>query len=466
MGHFTATRLEFEMMGADPTYNRIVAELWDSKTEWRQIGLLAPGWLHGCLGLNYAFRHRPFWKRFQYMLFAFALLLPVLSALGFVTMARDISRKAAASPTEISAVTPEMRATIDKMHWWLGALLWSYGGLVGATFAARGVRAFVEHSRRGLITITYPNRTIKVPRGWSVLEASRAFHIPHASSCGGRARCSTCRVRIVDGAHSCPAPAADECATLERIKAEPGIRLACQLRPTGDVALSPLVLTERPDYRARPPAIESERDAVLLYCDFANRAALARDHLAHDVLFAFKRYAESACRAISSMGGTVCYVAHDSIFGLFGLSGDVHRAAAAALAVASEIELSLREINHRLGQEWGFRAEIALTLHIGRLALSNVGQSSDLIIAEGEAVEAAAAIRKALMTSSSSYAVSQAVFDMAGVERPPRPAAKVAVNNANIAVYILDTIQLAAPELALHQRIQRKAATVMDRIRG
>jgi adenylate cyclase len=196
MGHVVASRLEFELIGSDPTYARIVAELWSSHAEWRQIGLLAPGWLHGCLGLYYAFGHRPWWRRMQFVLFAIALLLPVLSALGFLTMGRDLERKLAAQGAVVSAPPPVDAETIAKraaMKRWLDGRLLVYAGIVGGTFAARGVRNLVERRRRGLVTISYPNRTVHVPRGWSVLEASRAFHIAHASSCGGRARCSTCR---------------------------------------------------------------------------------------------------------------------------------------------------------------------------------------------------------------------------------------------------------------------------------
>jgi adenylate cyclase len=120
MGHVAATRLEFELMGASPTYGRIVAELWASNSEWRQIGLLAPGWLHGCLGLYFVFRHRFWWRRLQFVLFAFALLLPVLSALGFLTMGRDIARRSAAETAELSEpLSAEERATHDamKMAW-------------------------------------------------------------------------------------------------------------------------------------------------------------------------------------------------------------------------------------------------------------------------------------------------------------------------------------------------------------
>ncbi|MFX7358982.1 2Fe-2S iron-sulfur cluster-binding protein, partial [Acinetobacter baumannii] len=85
-------------------------------------------------------------------------------------------------------------------------------------------------------------RTVRVPRGSSVLEASRRGRIPHASVCGGRGRCSTCRIRVVDPERSrhLPEPERAERLVLERIGASPGIRLACQLRPAADLTVAPL----------------------------------------------------------------------------------------------------------------------------------------------------------------------------------------------------------------------------------
>jgi adenylate cyclase len=469
MGHFTATRLEFEVLGSSPTYGRIVDELWASNSEWRQIGLLAPGWLHGCLGLHFAFRHRQWWRRMQFVLFAIALLLPVLSALGFITMGRDIARRSAAQPSEIAEpLSAEARATHAKMQRWLNGLVWGYVGLIGATFGARAVRIAVERRRRGLITINYPTRKVQVPRGWSVLEASRAFHLAHASSCGGRARCSTCRVRIISGADACPEPSADERATLQRIAADPDVRLACQLRPSGDIAVSPLVLSERPIYRAQPTPIENERDAVLLFCDFSNSKALAREHLAHDVLFAFKRYAESACHAIRRAGGIICYVEHDSIFALFGLSGDLDRACRAALSATTEIERSLREINDRLGKEWGCRAEISVSIHAGRVALSKLGQTAELIIAAGDAVEVAAEIRKSARAMGKLYAVSDKVFAAAKIAPPLHPPLPVAsgADKASEPIYFMDAVELPAQDATLRNRVQQAMTTVLDQLRG
>ena len=77
IGHAVTTRLEYELVGAPSTYARVVSDLWARDGEWQHMGLLAPGWLHGCLGLNFAFGRRPFWRRYRFVLFSVALLLPV-----------------------------------------------------------------------------------------------------------------------------------------------------------------------------------------------------------------------------------------------------------------------------------------------------------------------------------------------------------------------------------------------------
>ena len=65
--------------------------LWHSGREGRQIALLVPGWLHGCLGLNFAFGRRAWYARFRLPLFSAALLLPMLAVLGFLSMVKEVS---------------------------------------------------------------------------------------------------------------------------------------------------------------------------------------------------------------------------------------------------------------------------------------------------------------------------------------------------------------------------------------
>src|SRR5260370_15696095 len=78
-------------------------------------------------------------------------------------------------------------------------------------------------------------------RGVSVWEASRIAGIPHTSVCGGRGRCSTCRIKVDGPKEAVLPPAAEEVKVLHRVGAAPDVRLACQLRPHGDVRVTPLL---------------------------------------------------------------------------------------------------------------------------------------------------------------------------------------------------------------------------------
>lgn len=242
IGHFATTRVAFEVYGLRPDYHRVVWALWISGGEGRQLALLAPGWLHGCLGLNFAFGRRRLYQRLRPALFGTALLLPVLAALGFLAMGRELAALGA-NRAWLEANVPMMgadqRVALARIR---DGLLAAYIGVIGLIFAGRSLRSLLERKYRELITISYPQRTVQVPRGWTVLEASRSFGIPYHAECGGRARCSTCRVRVIDGADRCPPPEQDERRTLERIRASADVRLACQLRPEVDIAVLPLLV--------------------------------------------------------------------------------------------------------------------------------------------------------------------------------------------------------------------------------
>ena len=248
IGHFATARVGFELYGLQADYHRIVWALWASDGEGRQLALLAPGWLHGCLGMNFAFGRRQLYQRLRPVLFGAALLLPALAALGFLAMGRELAALGADRAwleAHVVMTNAAQRMALARIR---DNLLTAYVCVIGLVVAARALRTLLERTRGTLITISYPQRAVQVPRGWTVLEASRSFGIAHRAECGGRARCSTCRVRVVDGADHCPPPEQNERQTLQRIRAEHDVRLACQLRPDADIAVVPL-LDARSDIR-------------------------------------------------------------------------------------------------------------------------------------------------------------------------------------------------------------------------
>jgi adenylate cyclase len=454
IGHAANTRLAWDLYGLASDYTRVVSNLWVTGNQGWQLGLMAPGWLHGCLGLHLAFNRRPWYRHSRYVLFAIALLLPVLSALGFVAMGRELMNTPEAMAAAQKYFSPEYAPQRLAIADWKQRLLNGYFAIIAAAFVAREIRNLIERRAKKLIAIAYPGRTVRVPRGWSVLEASRSFHIGHASMCGGRARCSTCRVRVTAGDENCPAPEADEQGTLVRIGAPSDVRLACQLRPEGDISVVPLVRTARPVYRQNlPQRVSGEREIVVMVCDFRNRAELAPDHLPQDQLHVLTLFAEAIGHAVRAAGGAVSYVEYDSICALFGIEGTLERAAQRAMQAAGAIEGAISDLNDRLGREREGRIKIGVSIHAGSAAVAEIGSSDPpLMMALGEAVDLVGELRKAAAGRDKPFAISQAVYAAAGIE--PDGHDKVMLDTpgaeAPVAGFLSDKAPVPSPGWALH----------------
>jgi adenylate cyclase len=452
IGHAVNTRLAYDVFGLASDYTRVVTNLWMTGNQAWQLGLMAPGWLHGCLGLHLAFNRRPWYRKSRYVLFAIALLVPVLSALGFIAMGRQLAITPEAVAASQRYFSPEFAPQRLALAEWKESMLNGYFAIIGATFLARGIRNFLERQRNKLITISYPARTVRVPRGWSVLEASRSFHLAHASMCGGRARCSTCRVRVTAGNDNVPPPEPDEQETLERIGAPPDVRLACQLRPEDDVAVVPLVQTERPIYRQNlPEPVRMERDIVVLFCDYCNRADLAADHLPQDQLYVLTLYAEAISHAIRAAGGIVSYVEFDTICALFGIEGRTEICAQRALLAAGAIESVIADLNKRLDRKREDRIRVTVTVHAGRAAVGEIGSSDPpAMIALGEAMDLANELRKTAIARGRSFAVSEPVYTAAEIEPIFQERVTLPGTDGNVPAFLSDTAPIPSPKWTLH----------------
>ena len=258
MGHVFGTRITWELYGVEDAYSRLSLSLWALTPELgrKQVLTLAVVWSHAMIGLHANVKLRPWYPRAAPWLLAAALLLPVLALLGFVNAGRQAA--ALASDPAVRAellwrgrapLTVEETARLRTLR---DLTLTTYSTLLGAVLVARGVRSGVQR-RRGRIRVTYPNnRRVSVPVGLSVLEVSRLTGIPHASVCGGRGRCSTCRVRI-RSAQSQPPPDEAEARVLGRLGVPPDVRLACQLRPASDLLVVPLLPATATAADGRPP---------------------------------------------------------------------------------------------------------------------------------------------------------------------------------------------------------------------
>ena len=158
----------------------------------------------------------------------------------------------------------------------------------------------------------------------------------------------------------------------------------------------------------------------MLYCDFLNRAELAADHMPQDLLYVLTLYIEGLSNAIRAARGMLSYIELDSLCALFGLERDPARAARQALQAAGAIEQVMAELNERLGRQWNCKVTLAVSIHLGRAVVGEIGAfDPPAVIAIGEAVDATNELRKAAAAHGAAFAISQAVYAAAGVDPPP-----------------------------------------------
>jgi adenylate cyclase len=131
--HAVGTRVAASLYGFEPNYEQVIVSLLVSGTQGLQVALLAPGWVHGCLGLWLHLRRYAPLRRAKLALLAMLLLLPVLSATGFVQMARAIEP----GNTVHAPALIEHRAALDN---WRRFLLTGYLSLIATAFAASLLR--------------------------------------------------------------------------------------------------------------------------------------------------------------------------------------------------------------------------------------------------------------------------------------------------------------------------------------
>lgn len=441
IGHVFGTRIAAEA-GASPAYERIVWQILQNDIEWRQLALVAIVWIHAMIGITLWLRHRPWFQRLAPLLLVGAVLLPVLALLGFLTMARELELTAD-EPDSLTMQAGWASELDDATRARLAALRdgWVDGYLVllAAVLGARVARRVVEASRRTTVTLRYPDAEVQVPRGHTVLEASRAHRIPHLALCGGRGRCSTCRVRVAPLKGLTP-PGADEAATLARIHAPPDVRLACQLRPNHDLVVSPVFAI---DGSHAPPGRGSvEREVVVLFTDLRRWTGLAERQLPFDLVYVQNQFYAAVGDAVTAAGGLPNQFVGDSVMAIFGLEVDLVEACRQAVDAVAGIEVRMRDVNARMQRQFAHELDFGVGLHAGPAVIGEVGyRDTRTVSAVGDTVNTAARLQELTKRYDARVVLSGIVASGAGLDVGALKAREIEVRGreAPLAVYTAAT---------------------------
>jgi len=418
--HIVATRAMEALHATEPGYGRVLRGIW-SGAAIPQAMLLLLVWGHGMVGLHYNLRLRSWFARWRDAYVAAAVLVPALALAGFLAGARE-----AVFGGDGTGFTAGQRAAAEALS---EAARAAFAGLGLAALGAALAFAVVRR-RRGRIAVRYAGegaRTARVAPGATLLEVSRMHRVPHTQVCGGRARCSTCRVRVLEGADAIDPPAEREAGVLARIGAPPGVRLACRAVPRGDCAVELLVPSAGAlgllGGAGDPAAWGVERRVTVLFGDLRGFTSLAERHLAFDLVFLLNRYVTLMTGAVEAEGGFVDKVLGDGVLALFGAgdAGDAPDAGAAAgLRAAGRMLGALEILNEEFEAQVGAPLGMGIGVHAGPAILGRVGAagSSQGLTALGDTVNAASRLQDATKALGVPLVVSEAALLAAGMAAP------------------------------------------------
>ena len=403
-----------------------------------QFTVLVIAWIHAMIGLRFWLRLKPWYERWQPILYAFALLMPTFAILGFLEGGSQVMTHGRGSGLGRAALGRTIRGQRRRTGAFLDQMVvWVRYGFLAALLAVLGARLarWRWERRRGVLRMTYPSgRVVQIVRGVSVLEASRMAGIPHASVCGGRGRCSTCRIKIEGAKEEIPPAASEEVKVLRRVGAAPDVRLACQLRPHGDLRVTPLLpaTAQARDGFRRPGYLQgAERRSRSLFADLRSFTQLSEQKLPYDLVFLLNRYFAEMGHAVEAAGGRIDKFIGDGVMALFGLDTGVEAGAARRSPPPgtwpSAWRLSIARWSHDISEP----LRIGIGIHTGPAIVGEMGYGTAVsITAVGDSVNTASRIESLTKTYACQLVVSEAVVLRAGIDlgrcttardRNPRP---------------------------------------------
>jgi adenylate cyclase len=434
--HIAGVRLGHTLFGHEKLYPQVIFAYWIvwPLKMWLMFAVMIIAWVHGCIGLYFWLRMKAFYKRAAPFLLAAAVLIPTLAVLGLYQGGRNVVdsdsdewRTENLSPRQVGTTAEQTILTRIEDVFLIG-----YLGLVGLVLLARGGRAIAER-RGGMINLSYGNgRIVRVPKGLSVLEASLRYHVPHSSVCGGRARCSTCRIRVIGDCSLLPVPSQREAFVLNRVgAADPSIRLACQLRPETDLSFFQLFMPQTMPANApasQPHRVGQERYLVSMFVDMRGSTRLAENQLPFDTVFIVNRFLGAVSQAVIGCGGQPNQFVGDGQLALFGLSSGPQTACRQALKAAAMISANVDELNAFLKHDLREPIRFGIGIHGGEVIIGDIGYREHMVFtALGDAVNVAARLQDMTKTLACEAIVSEEVRVTAGLSADALPQQQVEI---------------------------------------
>lgn len=296
----------------------------------------------------------------------------------------------------------------------------------------------------------------------TILRAALRHNIPHTRVCGGRARCSTCRVLILEGLEHCPPSNEREQLMASKLHFPPNIRLACQTAPTGDVKLRRLVIdaedieltSQVRDGITVNADVGEEKDIAILFSDIRGFTAFVENLPPYDVIHVLNRYFNHMGHIIAQHGGNIYNYMGDGLMALFGIE---QQAGAALNAIKAGLAMlqAMTEFKAYLQLVYGRVFDIGIGVHYGMAVVGALGAAdSQKVTAIGDAVNYASRIESANKDAGTQLLISEETYHLVKNDVLVNRWIRVTVKGKTGDYLLYEVIGLAQPSNPLKRDLE------------
>jgi len=225
-------------------------------------------------------------------------------------------------------------------------------------------------------------KIIEIKEEQTILQASLESDIPHYHACGGKARCSTCRIVVQEGGEHLSHPNKAEQNLRMKKKFPENVRLACQTKVISNDVKIQRIIKDETDlnlyvYGSECENIQTvgdEKAMALFFLDIRNFTPFIEQHLPFDVIHIIRRLNIMFSDIIVKHNGKIIEFTGDGFYAVFGFDEPIKDAVNNAYTAGKQILDSLIGLNENyITKYFDHNIDVGIGLHSGKVIVGKTG---------------------------------------------------------------------------------------------
>jgi adenylate cyclase len=263
---------------------------------------------------------------------------------------------------------------------------------------------------------------VQVGDDQSILDASLSSGIPHFHVCGGKAKCSTCRVLVIEGEAWLTPPTQKENFLKNQMHFPPNVRLACQTHVTGGPVKLRRIIHNETDIGLyvgsaagdSTQQLGEEKELALMFLDIRNFTQFVESHPAFDVIHIIRKLFSSFQYSIENNKGKIVETTGDGLYAVFGYETKRAQNAQSAVLASNSILADLDTLNDTYFlPHFEELIQVGIGIHIGKVVsgIVRVGKEDHSVVM-GYPVNIASRLQNATKELNNEFVVSAEVYNL------------------------------------------------------